>query len=237
MHAYQLAHSRTLRWVAAIVGALALSLATGAAAARAEESNPNNYECKGHIEAGKLEPGSEEQPVAYTFYCDGPITGYQLESNVEVTGAESAPLVTNYQKQPLASTFSCSSEIPGWAVNCVGSAPGLYERVNGQFSIETPVCTEPRVDPVLTVTYAYLEKEAITQAISGPFELGRPLGCKADAESGHKRLAAETVPAATKATTTGKTKSGKAKTGNKAKANTGKKTTSKKAAARKTAKS
>ena len=60
--------------------------------------------------------------------------------------------------------------------------------ITGQFSIGTKLCKEPRVDPLLTVTYAYLEKGVITQAIAGPFDLGRPKGCPPDAESGGTRL-------------------------------------------------
>ena len=52
----------------------------------AEESNPNNYNCLGNIDAGQPEAGSEEQQVNYTFYCDGPITGYQLQTQVPLTG-------------------------------------------------------------------------------------------------------------------------------------------------------
>lgn len=37
-----------------------------------------------------------------------------------------------------------------------------------------------RVDALLTVVYAYLEKGKVTQAISGPYDLGRPKGCKPD---------------------------------------------------------
>jgi len=44
------------------------------------------------------------------------------------------------------------------------------------------------VDPLLTVTYAYLEKGVVTQAISGPFDLGRPKSCAPDAYSGSTRL-------------------------------------------------
>jgi hypothetical protein len=74
-------------------------------------------------------------------------------------------------------------------VNCVGSSTkGGYETVSGQFAIATKLCAEPRVDPLLTVTYAYLEKGVVTQAISGPFDLGRPNGCKPDAFSGGTRL-------------------------------------------------
>jgi uncharacterized membrane protein YgcG len=210
LHANHLLSRRALVWLATLSGALALSLATGAVA-HAEESNPNDYECKGHIEKGQPEPGNEEEQVAYEFFCDGPITGYQIESNVEVTTVEGTTLVQNFQKEATSQTFSCSSEIPGWAVNCVGSAAGYYERVSGQFSIETPICTEPRANPLLTVTYAYLEKGVVTQAISGPFELGRPHGCKADAYGGKKRLAPEVLPETKKASTTKSTAGSKAK--------------------------
>ena len=43
------------------------------------------------------------------------------------------------------------------------------------------------------MTYAYLEKSVVTQAISGPFDLGRPKGCPADAESGGTRLSPKPV--------------------------------------------
>ena len=38
--------------------------------------------------------GNEEQQVAYVFYCNGPITGYQLQSQIPLTGVQSPPLVT-----------------------------------------------------------------------------------------------------------------------------------------------
>jgi hypothetical protein len=70
----------------------------------------------------------------------------------------------------------------------VGAAKAGYEWITGQFAIPRKLCTEPRVDPLLTVTYAYLEKGVVTQAISGPFDLGRPRGCRADTHSGSTRL-------------------------------------------------
>ena len=88
----------------------------------------------------------------------------------------------------LTDTFSCSGEVPGYAVNCVGAAKTGYETITGQFAIGSKLCAEPRVDPLLTVTYAYLEKGVVTQAISGPFDLGRPNGCPPDAYSGGTRL-------------------------------------------------
>jgi hypothetical protein len=187
LDAFQSAHRIASWWLAAIMGSIALLLATPAAS-HAEESNPNNYICAGHVSAGAAEVASEDQPVRYAFACNGPITGYQLQSQIPVTGIQSPPLVTDLQAKPLTDTFSCSGEIPGWAVNCVGAAKGPDEQITGQFAIGTKLCAEPRVDPLLTVTYAYLEKTAVVQAISGPFDLGRPYGCPPSALSGGDRL-------------------------------------------------
>jgi hypothetical protein len=187
LHASHSAHLKATSWLAAIVGAAALLLATPAIG-QAEESNPNNYNCLGSTSAGKPEAGSDEQQVQYTFYCNGPVTGYQVQSQIPVTGISSPPEVVNLEKKLLPDTFSCSGEIPGWAANCVGAAKVGYETITGQFAIGTKLCAEPRVDPLLTVTYAYLEKGVVTQAISGPYDLGRPKDCKPDALSGFSRL-------------------------------------------------
>jgi len=170
------------------MGALALLLLLPAVG-RAEESNPNNLNCIGSIKAGTPEEGSEEQQVRYSFYCDGPVTGYQLQSQIPVTGVQSPPEVTlNSTKAVLPDNFSCNGEVPGFALNCVGAAKAGYETITGQFSIEHKVCAEPREDPLLTVVSATIEKGAVVQAIAGPFDLGRPLGCKPDAQSGSTRL-------------------------------------------------
>jgi hypothetical protein len=181
------------RALIALLGALVCVLAAPAFAhaEATEPSNPNNYECSGTIGAGKSEAGGEETPVKYTFHCDGQITGYQVQTQLPIAGIEGSPLVTNYAGKPLTDTFSCSGAFPGYAVNCVGvSTTEPYEQITGQFEIGWKLCTEPRVDALLTVTYAYLEKGLITQAISGPFDLGRPLGCPATAQSGKDRLSA-----------------------------------------------
>ncbi len=185
---------RKVKWLAAIVGCTVVPL-TVPAIVHAEESNPNNYSCLGGTAPGKPEVGSEEQQVAYVFYCNGPITGYQLQSQIPLTGIQSPPLVTAGASvlgaatgKALSDTFSCSGEIPGYAENCVGAAKQGYETITGQFAIGSKLCAEPRVDPLLTVTYAYLEKGVITQAISGPYDLGRPNGCAPSALSGGTRL-------------------------------------------------
>lgn len=179
-------------WLASVVGLFATLMLATPAISHAED-NPNNYTCIGNVSKGEAEEGSAETQVKYSFYCDGPITGYQLAAQVPITGEQGAPLVSTLGPEfkaatALKDTFSCSGEVPGIAVNCVGSTKSAFELVVGQFAIEKPICTEPRVDPLLTVTYAYLEKGVVTQAISGPFDLGRPAGCPADKYSGSTRL-------------------------------------------------
>jgi hypothetical protein len=220
LHASPNAHPKATLWLAAIVGVLALSLA-GPAISQAEESNPNNYNCLGSLAAGTPEAGSEEQQVQYTFYCNGPITGFQVQSQIPVTGVSSPPEVTNLEKKLLADTFSCSGELPGWAANCVGSTVAGYENVTGQFAIGTKLCAEPRVDALLTVVYAYLEKGKVTQAISGPYDLGRPKGCKPDFYSKYNRFNPAPLPAK-KAVKKGKAGKKKAKTPSKSKSTGGK---------------
>ncbi len=187
MHASNTAHLKVTLWLAALVGSVALLLATPALS-RAEESNPNNYSCLGSLGAGTPEEGSEEQQVKYSFYCNGPISGYQVQAQIPVTGISSPPTVANLQGTTLTDTFSCSGEVPGYALNCVGGDKAGYQPVTGQFAIASKLCAEPRVDALLSVTYAYLEKGAIVQAISGPYDLGRPKGCPADALSGSTRM-------------------------------------------------
>jgi hypothetical protein len=207
LHAFRLAHRKAKWWPAAFAGSIALLLAAPALS-HAEESNPNNYSCQGHIGAGQPELGSEEQQVRYTIACNGPITGYQLQSQIPITGVQSPPLLSNLQAQPLPDTFSCSGEIPGYAVNCVGATKLAFETVTGQFAIASKLCAEPRVDPLLTVTYAYLEKGVVTQAISGPFDLGRPHGCPLLRGHGvQERLSSNQAPS--EATSKRKTSNGK----------------------------
>jgi hypothetical protein len=96
--------------------------------------------------------------------------------------------------------------------------------VTGQFSIGTPLCAEPRVDPLLTVTYATADsKGVITQYISGPYDLGRPHGCPKSAQGGKTRIPSDASLLGAGATTTPKATKKKA---------TKKKATKKKATAK-----
>lgn len=197
MQAHQPVHRRASLWLGAILGSILLSWASVATghAETVGAGNPNDYQCRGHISIGTPEEGSSETQVRYTFSCSGPITGYQLESQIPLTGFEGSPLVSNEKNEALSDTFSCGGEVPGFADNCVGSTKVEYETITGQFAIGTKLCAEPRIDPLLTVTYAYLEKGVVTQAISGPFDLGRPLHCPASSYKGGTRLDPVVQPA------------------------------------------
>jgi hypothetical protein len=188
LHMTMSARRRATLSLAFLIPMITLLMLLIPAYGRAEESNPNNYQCAGHLAAGKAEEGSSEQQVQYTIACSGPISGYAIQTGkVQTTGFESAPLVTNEKGEAVTTdSFSCNGEIPGFGFDCVGNTTKGYETIVGQFAIESKLCAEPRVEPTLTVAYAYLnEKKVITQAISGPFSLGRPHGCPAPKPKHH----------------------------------------------------
>ena len=156
------------------------------------DSNPNNYDCGGHIEAGKARPGDDDTQVLYVFACSGPITGYQIQPQLGDTGFDTDVSVFDLQSNPVTTdSFTCTGDFPGWGVNCTGKYSGNYNKVTGQFTIATKLCAEPRVDPLLTVVYATVSSTgAVTQSISGPFDLGRPHGCPTSAFGGKTRIPA-----------------------------------------------
>jgi hypothetical protein len=172
--------------------AAALALAIWAPTAGAS-ANPNNYDCGGHIEAGPPQPGDDDTQVQYVFACGGPITGYQIQPQIGDTGFSTDVSVFDVTNNPITTdSFTCNGDFPGWGINCVGKYTGdRYARIIGTFAIATPLCAEPRVDPLLTVTYATADsKGVVTQAISGPYDLGRPHGCPPSAQSGKTRIPA-----------------------------------------------
>jgi hypothetical protein len=159
------------------------------------DTNPDNYDCRGHVEKGAPAPGDEDPQVKYVFGCSGPITGYQIQADVPIGSFDTAPIAIDGTGAPVTSdSFTCNGDIPGLAVNCVGTYGGVfvnnrYESVVGQFSISADICAEPRVDPLLTVVYATADKTGkVTQHIAGPYDLGRPHGCKPSSRSGKTRI-------------------------------------------------
>lgn len=97
MHAALPTQRRITWWLGAILSALAISLA-GAATSQAEPPTPNS--CSGTITGGEKEPGSEGTAVRYKFSCNGPITGYQLQTKIPLVGLQSAPLVADKRATP-----------------------------------------------------------------------------------------------------------------------------------------
>ncbi len=164
--------------------------------------DPNNYSCVGHIGRGVAEQGVTGTQVLYQFSCDGPITGYAIETEPhQIQYFDQAPVVALKGVPSSVDGFACNGQIPGLQINCVGSAASAFEVITGQFVIAPKtVCAEPRVDPILTVTYATATATlggtkaaptataTVTQYLSGPYDLGRPWGCKGDQYGANTRL-------------------------------------------------
>jgi hypothetical protein len=200
----------------ACLGALALSTASAHAF-----GNPNNALCHGHIEQGEPEPGDTNTQVAYVFGCNVPITGYQIQADQAIESFDTATLAIGGDGNPVPTDgFTCNGDFPGIAFNCIGTFSGAlidnkFETVTGQFSIAGKLCAEPRVDPLLTIVSASVSSTgAVTQAISGPYDLGRPLHCPKSAQSGSARIGPEGIPvhkATVKAKSKAKAKAKKAR--------------------------
>ncbi len=176
--------------------------ATGATGASIPSDDPNNYSCFGHIEKGAAESGVTGTQVEYQFACDGPITGYSIQTEPhQIQYFDQSPVVALAGVPSATDSFACNGSIPALQVNCVGSASAAFEVITGQFAIPgASICTEPRIDPLLSVTYAVATATiggtktaptataTVTQYMSGPYDLGRPWGCKSDHYTGDTRL-------------------------------------------------
>ena len=186
-------HRRRAPLAAVFAAAFALALAPAAAQA---VRHPDNYHCWGHTQKGRPLPGDSDAQVSYVFACEGPITGYQVQSNQPIGSFDTAPVALDGAGNAVTTdSFSCDGDIPGLAVNCVGVftsgvVNAKWETVTGEFSVPGKVCDEPRADPLLTVVYATGDKTGkVTQHIAGPYDLGRPhAGCKQTALSGKTRI-------------------------------------------------
>ena len=161
--------------------AFALFVAGSSPSARAAV-NDNQTNCKGHIEKGAA---NADDPtitnVKYLFACSNSLTGYSLFIDGHpVQGFETEVFGSDPATKAVvpADAFSCNGDIPGFGVNCVGTYTAGWHVISGEFGIEGALCTEPRVDPILTVTNATVNaKGAGVSAIAGPYDLGRPRGC------------------------------------------------------------
>jgi hypothetical protein len=176
-----------------VAGASLLLLLDGTKPASADQ-NANNTDCRGHLEKGEPSPDDPSATqVKYVFACSGPITGYQIQPQVPAQSIETEVFALDRTTKQVVPTdsFSCQGEIPAYGINCVGVYGGNYEIVSGQFSIDPKLCDEPRVDPLLTVVYATRTATGVTQAMAGPFDLGRPRGCPKSAQNGKWRIPQE----------------------------------------------
>jgi hypothetical protein len=177
---------------ALLLGGLSVLLLAGDPPGARAGLNPNETICKGHTlkgDADKDDPTLVQ--VKYTFACSNPITGYQIQSDHAVQAMETEVFGIDPATKQVVPTdsFSCSGDLPGYGVNCVGSYGGNWDIATGQFAIDEKLCDEPRVDPLLTVVYATADATGkVTQAIAGPFDLGRPRGCPKSARNGKWRI-------------------------------------------------
>jgi hypothetical protein len=179
-------------------GASGTTAAIGASSAPTVSDDPDNYTCAGHIEKGAGEPGVTGTQVEYAFSCDGPITGYSIETEPhKIQYFDQAPVVTAAGAPSATDSFSCNAFVPGVQINCVGQTSAASEQITGQFVIGAKnICNEPRIDPILNVTEATATvggtaaapTAIVTQYMSGPYDLGRPRGCKSDQYTGDTRL-------------------------------------------------
>jgi hypothetical protein len=158
----------------------------------AADGNPSNMLCKGHVSRGAPSPDDPTATqVRYVFACSQAITGYQIQPDHTVQSMETEVFATDRITKQVVPTdsFSCNGDLPGLGVNCNGVYGGDWRVVKGQFAIDEKLCTEPRVDPLLTVTFATANaQQKVTQYIAGPFDLGRPRGCAKSARGGKTRI-------------------------------------------------
>jgi hypothetical protein len=193
--------------VLALMGVALVVLLSQSSPAPAD-ANLNNMFCSGHTEKAPDsvdDPGSTQ--VKYVFACSGPITGYQIQPNLQVQSIETEVFGTDKTGVVYPNdSFSCNGDLPGYGVNCTGFAGFLdnakrttdstrsFDVISGTFSIDEDICAEPRVDPLLTVMTAGIDSKGnVTQAVSGPFDLGRPVktGCKLARVHGKNRIPKE----------------------------------------------
>jgi len=176
---------------------------TGATGTTGTTADPNDYSCTGQLRKGSPESGTPGTQVQYRFSCNGPITGFQIETEPhQILYYDASPVLT-LNDAATADNFECQGITPGYALNCVGQSSASGEVVTGQFSIPGKLNVEPYVDAILTVTDATAPSTTVTSAskgspvtvtptvtqyMSGPFDLGRPVDVKHDQFSGDTRL-------------------------------------------------
>lgn len=155
--------------------------------------NPNNMTCAGKIKKGTQDPADPETGVVeYTIGCSGKINGYSLISTNAINQYETEIFGVDYAERKIVASdfFSCGGDSPGFAVNCVGSTSWGWRLMTGTFQIDGDVCAEPRTDVLLMATSIVSGKQAIT----GPYDLGRPRGCPKTTNAGTNLFPVDVLP-------------------------------------------
>ena len=180
--------------LACVLGALAV-LALGHSSSAPAAENDANRDCRGHIEKGEPDPDDPDSTqVTYFLACSGPITGFSILPEKQVTGYETELFATDKTTKEVvpSDAFGCTGDIPGYGVNCTGTYGGEYRVIKGTFAMNDKLCKEPRADPIVVVAIAGKNaKGDVTQAIAGPYDLGRPRGCPKSARGGARRIPKE----------------------------------------------
>ena len=178
--------------VVLLLAAVAVSLAGNRPDTAGADLNLNQNFCKGSVSAG--DPNKDDPTltsVKYRVACAMPVTGYALFLDGHpIQSLETEVFGTDPATKAVVATdaFSCNGTIPGYGINCVGTYGGHWSVLEGQFTIDGRLCDEPRLNPVLTVATATVAAGKPVQALAGPFDLGRPRGCKATAFSGKTKI-------------------------------------------------
>jgi len=182
--------------VALLLGGLIVLLGNQSGSSAVAGVNDNQNNCKGHIEKGDPDPNDATAiTVKYVFACSNPITGYALFYDghpIQSIDTEVFALDPAGKDVVPTDSFSCNGQFPGYGENCVGTYSGNWNRIEGQLSIDTKLCDEPRLDPILTVVNATVNAAGKpVQAMAGPFDLGRPHGCPKSKYGGKTKIPAD----------------------------------------------
>ena len=164
---------------ALLAGTLALISSLGAQSSRADV-NDNQITCKGFVHTGEAdEINPDLYQAEYRIRCDQAITGYSLFVGAQQVQTLETEVFPQYADgSPVAAdSFSCNGDLPGNAVNCVGKYSETQGIITGTFEIDQPLCKPARIEPILTVVKTP-GTGSNPVAISGPFSLGQPAGCK-----------------------------------------------------------
>ncbi len=170
-----------------------LALSFTAPAMAEDTENPNNMSCAGSIKKGTQDPADPETGVIeYTVGCSGKISGYTLLSTNAINAYETEIFGVDFAERKIVATdfFSCNGDSPGFAINCIGSTSWNWRLMTGKFEIDGDVCAEPRTDVLMMATAIVSGKQAIT----GPFDLGRPRGCPKNNNAGRNLFPADVLP-------------------------------------------